>query len=179
MGLVRFLAVGSLLFLMACAQIWGMQDLTLAPEDGSAAGPDATRPDDDAGDAGAGDDVVDDMAEEGHIVDAARPGDAVASGIDGGDACVSDPRWCGTHCGPTRDNCGGAISCLTCTPKDAGCSMGACDSGAQCCTGYCGSAGTCVSTCSVSTASCTILNPACCYGLTCKTGFPPVIQTCQ
>jgi hypothetical protein len=161
---------------MACTQIWGLQDLTQAPPDGSAAGPDAIQPEDDAGDSDAADDVVDDRTEE---VDGARPEDAVASTIDGGDACASDLNWCAIHCGPGKDNCGRAVSCLTCIPKDAGCSMGACDSGAQCCTGYCGSAGTCVSTCGLSTASCTILNSACCYGLTCTTGFPPVIQTCQ
>ena len=127
-----------------------------------------------------GDVVVDDATEEGQAADAAREEDADGFRIDAGDACASDPNSCTTHCGPGKDNCGRAVSCVTCTPKDAGCSMGACDSGDQCCTGYCGSAGTCVSTCGLSTASCTaVVGMVCCYGLMCTAGFPPVIRTCQ
>jgi hypothetical protein len=161
---VRLLAIGTLLVLMACAQVWGMQDLTLAPDGGGA---DAT---DLEADAGSGDAVGEDATEE----------DDNTPRIDAGDACAPDPRWCDTHCGPGKDNCGNAVSCSTCAPIDAGCSMGTCDSGAQCCTGYCGSAGTCVATCGLATASCTaIAGTACCYGLTCTAGFPPVIRTCQ
>jgi hypothetical protein len=61
--MVRSIAIGSLLLLMACAQVWGFQDLTLGPDAGEPAGPDATRPEDDAG---GGDVVVDDAAEDGH-----------------------------------------------------------------------------------------------------------------
>lgn len=164
---------------MACARIWGMEDLTLGPDDGGPFGADAAQLEDDGGDGAASDDAVDDAADEGQLMDAARRGDAGSSRMDAGDACASDPRWCDTHCGPGKDNCGRAVSCLTCTPKDAGCSMGACDSGDQCCTGYCGSTGTCVSTCGLATASCTILSSTCCYGLTCTAGFPPIIQTCR
>jgi hypothetical protein len=92
------------------------------------------------------------------------------------DACVSEPTWCNTHCGPQKDNCGTAVSCPSC-PAEAGCGMGTCDSGTQCCTGYCGASGTCVSTCIISSGSCIL--SACCYGLTCTVGFPPVIHTCK
>ena len=163
-----------------------MQDLILGSDAGGPVGPDATQLEDAASDAGAtfdsgsGDVVVDDATEEGQAADAAREEDADGFRIDAGDACASDPNWCTTHCGPGKDNCGRAVSCVTCTPKDAGCSMGACDSGDQCCTGYCGSAGTCVSTCGLSTASCTaVVGMVCCYGLMCTAGFPPVIRTCQ
>ena len=112
MVLMRSLAVGSLLFLMACAQIWGMQDLTLGPDAGGPAGADAggpvgadaTQPGDDAG---ARNDVAD-ASEEKEVVDAARLEDGVASRIDGGDACASDPSWCDTHCGPGKDNVAGS-----------------------------------------------------------------------
>jgi hypothetical protein len=94
------------------------------------------------------------------------------------DACVPDPSWCNTHCGPGKDNCGAVISCPSC-PAEAGCGTGACDSGDQCCTGYCGASGTCVSTCPLASGSCTVIGTACCYGLTCTMGFPPVIHTCK
>jgi hypothetical protein len=94
------------------------------------------------------------------------------------DACVPDPSWCNTHCGPGKDNCGAVISCPSC-PAEAGCGTGACDSGDQCCTGYCGASGTCISTCTLASGSCTVAGSACCYGLTCTQGFPPVIHTCK
>ena len=73
--LVRALAFGSLLSLMACAQVWGFQDLTLGPDDGSLAEPDATQPEDDAA---AGSDVMDDGTAESRVMDAARPEDAAS-----------------------------------------------------------------------------------------------------
>ena len=180
--LVRSISLAPLLLLAACAQVWGYQDLTGGPDDAASmrSPRDATVViDEDGGDAtdAAGGVVIDATpdAADAMLSTATDGGDR-----DAGDACVSDPAWCDVRCGPSKDNCGRVVSCPSC-PAEAGCAMGACDSGAQCCTGYCGGSGTCVSTCTLATGSCGVLTSSstCCYGLTCKTGFPPIIHTCQ
>jgi hypothetical protein len=161
-----------------------MQDLTAGGDDAGSAAVDAPV-----------DSTADDAALDASAVNDSSP-DAVAHRTDGGDACVSEAGWCSAHCGAVTDNCGKPVDCPaacdknTCIdscgraccstpPRDAGCSMGACDGGAQCCTGSCGSDGNCASTCGVANASCTLLGPNCCYGLSCKAALTPLIRTCQ
>ena len=158
-----WVVVAPLLGVVACANIWGFEDLTLSPPD--AALQDATMPSDAPGTVSeAGGDAEVDAFAEGDVF-----------GGDAADARVYGEGGMGDGGHPGEGGAKDAGDDAAIPYCKANCPMGCCDSTGHCVTilspRACGTAGaTCVDCTTTTGATCTAVTPACCGSTTGQCG---------